>query len=125
MLRAYDAGIRKTGDASYEIKRDLVDKLLSSPSRWLGRGARVVPAVRNGKHVGFKLYAIRPSSLYARVGLRNGDTIEKIDGVTISGPHVALSIYSKLKTASKIVVEVVHRGKPHTLTYTIVPAGSR
>jgi general secretion pathway protein C len=46
----------------------------------VAKGARVVPAVKNGKPDGFKLYAIRPSSVYSKLGLTNGDTIQSING---------------------------------------------
>ena len=59
---AIDNGIKKIDDNNYEIDKSLVDKVLANPMA-VAKGARVVPAVKNGKPDGFKLYAIRPSSV--------------------------------------------------------------
>src|SRR2546427_744949 len=56
-----DTTIKKIDDTHYEIDKKLVDTVLANPMA-VGKGARVVPAVKNGKPDGFKLYAIRPSS---------------------------------------------------------------
>ena len=63
-----DSGIKKIDDNNYEIDKALVDKVLANPMA-VAKGARVVPAVKNGKPDGFKLYAIRPCSVYAKLGL--------------------------------------------------------
>ena len=71
---AIEAGVKKSGDNAWEIDRAVVDKVLANPTA-VGRGARIVPSIKNGKPNGFKLYAIRPSSVYAKIGLMNGDTL--------------------------------------------------
>lgn len=53
-------------------------------------GARLVPALRDGKPEGLKVYAIRPGSRFDAIGLRNGDTILRVDGVSVvtdAGAH--------------------------------------
>lgn len=113
-----DEGINKTGDNQYEIDRGLVDKVLANPMQ-MARGARVVPSVKNGKSNGFKLYAIRPSSAFAKIGLRNGDTIHAINGFELTTPDKALEVYTKVKESSNLSVSVTRRGKPVTLDYSI------
>jgi len=119
LLAMMDEGIKKISNTQYEIDRALVDKLLKSPGM-AARGARIVPSVRNGKPNGIKLYAIRPSSIYAKLGLRNGDTISSINGFPIStSPDKALELYTKLKSSSNIALNVTHRGKNRTVNYSI------
>jgi hypothetical protein len=111
-------GIRVQKDGSYEISKDLIDKLLANPMA-MAKGARVVPAMKDGKTVGFKVYAIRARSLYARLGLENGDTLESINGFELSSAEQALEVYTKLREASSLEASVVRRGKPVTLRYVI------
>ena len=118
MAAMLDEGIKKTGDNQYEIDRGLVDKVLANPMS-MARGARVVPSVKNGKANGFKLYAIRPSSAFAKIGLRNGDTIHAINGFELTTPDKALEVYTKVKESSNLSVTVTRRGKPVTLDYSI------
>ncbi len=110
--------INKIDDATYQIDRSLLDEIQANPMA-IARGARIVPAIKNGQPAGFKLYAIRPSSFYAAIGLRNGDTMTAINGIDLSSPDKALEVYQKVKTADSIVVSITRRGVPITITYTI------
>jgi general secretion pathway protein C len=115
---AIDSGIKKIDDNTYEIDKNLVEKILANPMG-VAKGARVVPAVQNGKPNGFKLYAIRPSSVYAKIGLTNGDTLSAINGMELTTADKALEVYTKLREATSLEVEIQRRGKPMTLKYTI------
>ena len=48
-----------------------------------------------------------------------GDIVQKINGFEMNSPDKALQIYSKLKDASSITVDLVRRGKPVTMSYSI------
>jgi len=115
---AIDSGIKKIDDNNYEIDKSLVDKVLANPMG-VAKGARVVPAVKNGQPDGFKLYAIRPSSVYAKLGLANGDTLQSINGFELTSADKALEVYTKLREATSLEVNVTRRGKPVTLKYQI------
>lgn len=115
---AIDNGVKKIDENTYEIDKSLVDKALANPMA-LAKGARVVPAVKNGKPDGFKLYAIRPSSVYAKLGLSNGDTLQSINGFELTSADKALEVYTKLREATQLEVEITRRGKPMTLKYSI------
>lgn len=115
---AIDSGIKKIDDNNFEISRDLVDKVLANPMA-IAKGARVVPAVKNGKADGFKLYAIRPNSVYSKLGFSNGDTLHSINSFELTSADKALEVYTKLKDANSLTIEVTRRGKPVTINYTI------
>ena len=110
--------IARLDDTHITMPRATVDALLGDPTK-LTRGARLVPAVKNGSADGFKIYAIRPDSVYARLAFNNGDTIQTIDGVELSSADKALEVYTKARNATEIVVELIRRGTPMTLTITI------
>lgn len=118
MQGAIDSGIKKIDDNNYEIDKSLVEKVLLNPMA-VAKGARVVPSMKNGKPDGFKLYAIRPSSAFAKLGLANGDTLQSINGFELTSADKALEVYTKLREATSLEVEVTRRGKPVTLKYSI------
>jgi len=118
MQGAVDSGIKKIDDNNYEIDKSLVEKVLLNPMA-VAKGARVVPSMKNGKPDGFKLYAIRPSSAFAKLGLANGDTLQSINGFELTSADKALEVYTKLREATSLEVEVTRRGKPVTLKYSI------
>ncbi len=118
LLAAIDAGVKKTGDNDWEIERSVVDKVLANPTA-VGRGARIVPSIKNGEPNGFKLYAIRPSSVYSKIGLMNGDTIHAVNGFDLTTPDKALEVYTKVRESNNLSVTVTRRGKPVTLKYSV------
>jgi general secretion pathway protein C len=118
LASAIENGIKKVDDSNYEISRDLVDKVLANPMA-IAKGARVVPAVKNGNADGFKLYAIRPNSVYSKLGFSNGDTLHSINNLELTSADKALEVYTKLKDANSLTVELTRRGKSVTINYTI------
>lgn len=111
-------GIVKTGDNQFGVPRSTVDGALNNLSQ-LATEARVVPAFEGGKPVGFKLFSIKPGSLYSKIGLQNGDVVNKINGYEMSSPEKGLEVYQKLKDSSNVTVDIKRRGKTMTLDYTI------
>jgi len=112
-------GIHKTGANSYDIEQSEIDATLSNLNT-IATQARIVPSFKDGQANGFKLFSIRPGSLYSKIGIKNGDVISRINGYEITSPDKALEIYSKLKDAKQITVDLNRRGKPQTLDYSIV-----
>jgi len=111
-------GIAKVGEGKYEIQRSALNKVLGNTTL-LARSARIVPSMKNGKPNGFKLYAIRPGSLYSLLGMFNGDTISAINGHSITTPDKALEVYTKLRNASHLSIAFNRRGTALSHEYTI------
>lgn len=118
LMAMVEEGVNKVSDTEFEIDKKVVDKILENPMS-VARGARIVPSIKNGKANGFKLYAIRPSSVYAKIGLMNGDTIHSINGFELTSPDKALEVYTKVRSASSLSVNATRRGKPISLNYSI------
>jgi general secretion pathway protein C len=110
--------IRKVGEGKYEVERSALNKVLANTTL-LARSARIVPNVKDGQPNGFKLYAIRPGSLYSMLGMFNGDTINAINGNAITTPDKALEIYTKLRNASHLTISFTRQSKTLTHDYTI------
>jgi general secretion pathway protein C len=118
LAKQVDQGVRKVSENSYDVDRDLINKFLGAPQT-LARSARIVPSIKDGQPDGFRLYAIRPDSPYAKIGLMNGDTIRAINGHEITTPDKALEVYSKVRNASHITVSLTRHGESKTLDYSI------
>ena len=111
-------GIRKVGDMQYEVDKEELDKVLGNLST-VATQARIVPNFKNGKANGFKMFSIRPGSIYSKLGMKNGDVIQKINGYEMNSPDKALEIYQKLRDSSSITVDLVRRGKPKSMNISI------
>lgn len=111
-------GITKTSESEWRIPKSEIENILGNFNA-LATQARIVPSFNNGKANGFKLFSIRPDSLYSKIGVQNGDIVQKINGYEINSPDKALEIYSKLKDAQSITVDLIRRGRTQTLSYAI------
>lgn len=100
------------------ITRAALEAVLGDPSL-TSRSARLVPTLLNGQVVGFKIFAVRPASLFALLGLLNGDLIRRISGFDLNSPERALEAYTKVRNAKTIPLELTRRGAEMTLTYVI------
>jgi general secretion pathway protein C len=100
------------------VDRAVLDRMVADPMD-AGRSARIVPSIKNGVADGFKLYAIRPTSPIASLGLQNGDTIHSVNGLDLSSPDAALEVYQRVKDADHLDVAITRRGVDLTIHYTI------
>jgi general secretion pathway protein C len=112
------SGVSKVSETEYAIERTELDSVLGNLSK-VATQARIVPSFKNGKPNGFKLFSIKPGSIYSKIGLKNGDVIQKVNGYEMNSPDKALEIYQKLKEANSVTVDMVRRGRPRTMNYSI------
>ncbi|MFT7625773.1 MAG: type II secretory pathway component PulC, partial [Myxococcota bacterium] len=101
----YSSGVKKQDEFNYAIDRQMLDEQLTDLTQ-LGMQARVIPNYRKGKYEGFKLVGVRPGSLYRAIGIRSGDIVRSINGKAINSPNKAMELFTQLKSASNIELQV-------------------
>jgi len=111
-------GIHCSAPGQCVVRRALVDHILGD-TETLSSAARVVPALVDGEPAGFKLYAVQPRSWLDRLGVRNGDLLQSVNGYELTSPAQALLAYTSLRNESRFTVRIVRHGEPLTLTYEI------
>jgi hypothetical protein len=114
----WEARISCDRNGRFVIASSLRDQLIDDPSL-MARDARVVPAIHNGLPAGFKLYAIRPASLAAALGLQNGDRIHSIGAHSVKNLDEAVAVLGGLRHATHVTVELERRGTDIALRYEI------
>ena len=115
---ANDGGVKQVSENQYTVARSTINGALNDLST-LATQARIVPSFKNGVANGFKLFSIVPDSLYAKIGVQNGDVIRRINGYEMNSPDKALEIYQKLRDASRIEIELERRGETLRKSYSI------
>jgi general secretion pathway protein C len=111
-------GVKQLSENQYVVARAEINNALTNLSD-LATKARIVPSFKNGVANGFKLFSIVPDSLYAKIGVQNGDVIRRINGYEMNSPDKALEIYQKLRDASRIEIELERRGETLRKSYSI------
>ncbi len=110
--------IVRVDDTHVTVPRATVEAIDADPSKF-ATSARIVPSVQNGVPDGFKLYGIHPSSLAARLGLLNGDTLNAINGIQLTNSGAALDAYAKLRHAPRLELSIIRRGQAMSIVITI------
>jgi general secretion pathway protein C len=100
------------------VSRAELDKVLESPAQ-LARGARVVPLMKDGQAIGFKVYGIRPGSLYGAIGLKNGDLVQEIAGKPLTSADAALEAYAAAKKAERMVIKGSRKDEPFEIVLEV------
>jgi general secretion pathway protein C len=81
--------------------------------------ARALPYVEQGKTVGFKISEIVPGSIYEKIGLQNGDVIQKVNSQEVDDPAKFFQLYQGLKTERYISIDLIRGGQRQTMSYEI------
>ena len=80
---------------------------------------RVRPYFRRGKPEGLIVSQIKSGSIFAKLGLMNGDIIASVNGKQMSSPEEAFQFYNSLKSGKAVSIEITRRGQKKMFTYDI------
>lgn len=111
-------GIRQVSEDRYEIERSALEATLGDLNK-IATQARIVPSFKNGVANGFKLFSIQPGSLYASIGIENGDVVQRVNGYEMNSPEKALELYQKLKESGHVTIELERGGRAVRKEYNI------
>lgn len=110
------ATVQQLDRTTYRVPRATVEAWAADPAL-VTSGGRGVPVLGQGEQSGFRIYAIRPGSAYAALGLEDGDVIRAINGTPLASADQALELVAG--SATQITVDLVRGGQPMFLNYLI------
>ena len=79
----------------------------------------VQPYFQNGQPSGFRVSRIRPGSWVDKMGARNGDIIQSVNGKPITTIKDAFLLYNSFKTEPNVGISVLRNGQPTTMNFQI------
>ena len=115
---APDTRVRQTGPDSFIVERDALTGAVDNTSGLLTQ-LRAVPEVTDGRPTGFRLFQINPQSVFARLGIRNGDVVQRVNGTTLADPASLLGFLQRLHDEPRVALDIVRAGQPRTLVYDL------
>ncbi len=110
--------VRKISENEYLIDEKEVENALNNINQLMTQ-LRVVPNFKDGKTNGFKVFAIKPKSIFSKIGLKNGDVIQRINDSDITSPDKAFQAFNQLRNEKSLSVEILRRGSKKSLSYEI------
>jgi len=100
------------------ITRAYISEQTNNFSKLLSQ-ARVLPYIQNGENHGFMISEISPHSLYQHIGLKNGDILQKVNGIAITNVAQAIQMYQTLQNKPTIDLELMRNGAMLHIHYNI------
>jgi general secretion pathway protein C len=104
--------------ASITVRRSDVQDALKNINTLLSQ-VRIRPHFKDGKADGLAISNIKGGSIFARLGLRDGDIVQGVNNRPIRSPDDIVSFYNKLTSASSMSLQINRRGQGRTINYRI------
>ncbi len=102
----------------YEISKREVEKHTADLGKLL-KYVRIVPVVKNGETKGYKFLYVSPRSILYKYGLRSGDFIVSVNGMSVKTAEEAFKVYNILRNEKTIRLEIERKGERKVITYQI------
>jgi general secretion pathway protein C len=81
--------------------------------------ARAVPYMVNGSMNGFRLDSIATASFYEKIGLKQGDVLQQVNGVDIRDPGTMLTLFQQLRNEKTVKLDVLRSNQRTAMTFDI------
>jgi general secretion pathway protein C len=106
------------GSGSYVIDQGALNGALDNIGEAM-TDARLLPSIKDGKVEGFRVSEVKPTGIFATVGVKDGDVLLSINDFPIDSPDKAIQSFVSLKGQSRIKLDLIRDGQPVTLNYDI------
>jgi general secretion pathway protein C len=112
-------GIEKDGENKFIVDEATFNKALENPEK-LANSIRAVPHKdSDGKIDGYRLSGVRRSSLFNKLGIRNGDVVHTVNGHELTSMQTAMEAYQSLQNERNFNFEISRRNKRQTFEYEV------
>jgi len=102
----------------FRISRAEVNKAISKAPQ-LMRDIKIMPHFAKGRPRGIRLSKVKEGSIFEKAGVKSGDVVKNVNGMTLNTPHQIFSAYKKLKGEKEFSVEVLRDKKLVALSYIV------
>lgn len=100
------------------ISRTDIDRILRNPVI-IYENAKFGPNLENGKISGMKIYQVARTHIFSQLGAESGDIIKRVNSMPLGETEKMLEIWSAVKVAQKIQVDLERKGEIHTYTFLV------
>ena len=100
------------------LDRKEVDSTLADQMQFM-REIGVRPRFEGGRPAGFVIYSIEPESIFARMGLEDGDVIVGVNGKSFATTQPTMEFYGALKKGGTVSLEIKREDSKMELHFEI------
>jgi general secretion pathway protein C len=100
------------------LQSDQIESALENLDQLMDQ-AQIRPHIEDGRASGISITGIKPNTVFRKMRLRNGDVITGVNGTPIETVEDAMKVFSDLKSAPELQVEIKRRGQKRVLNYKV------
>jgi general secretion pathway protein C len=104
--------------SSIQLDREELESQMADLNE-LMQQVRIRPFMEGRNPAGFLVSNIKPGSLFSKMGLRNGDVIQGVNGATITTPDQAIELYESLMEGGSIDLDIKRGRRTQKLRYAV------
>jgi general secretion pathway protein C len=110
--------VASTGAGNYVVDQRALNAALDNIGQAMS-DARLLPSQKDGKVEGFRASEVKPSGVFAMIGIKNGDVLLRLNDFPIDSPDKALQSFIALKGQNRLKLDMIRDGHPVTFNYDI------
>jgi general secretion pathway protein C len=110
--------VSNNGAGNFVIDQRALNAALDNPAQAMS-DARLLPSQKDGKVEGFKASEVKPNGVFAMIGIKNGDVLQRLNDFPMDSPDKALQSFIALKGQSRLKLDIIRDGQPQTFNYDI------
>lgn len=105
-------------DNTTQMLSQIREQVLQDPTK-AGDYIRVQPANQGGSLQGYRVYPGRNRDMFTNLGLRPGDLVTAVNGITLDDGQKALQTLNELKQASNVTLTIERGGQQQTVNVSL------
>lgn len=113
------AEVVEQGEGNYVVSKRYLDEELTSMNRLLTEVRAVPHGDKGSGTAGFKLFDVKKGSLFAKIGLKNQDIVQRINGMDLTSAETGLEMFQAFRNDTKFEVDLVRNNEKKTLRFSV------
>ena len=115
----YGKDVRAISETEYVIDKNGFQAALQNINELITQ-ARLTPAFTPDRQVeGFRVFSVKQGSLFQKLGLRNGDVIQRVNGTMLDDARKGLELFQTLKDQSHFTIDLKRGNEKKTFNYDV------
>ncbi len=112
-------GITKNSDNSFTVDSSVLEGALGNLEQLMTQ-VRATPHMGpDGQIDGYRLSAIRRGSLLQKLGIKNGDVVHSVNGMSLADPGMAMGAFQSLQSERSFKFDITRRNQKQTFDYEV------
>jgi len=112
-------GVRKVSEGHVIMDKRFLNKQLARVNDLMTQ-VRAVPHMNKNKEMqGFKLFQIKKDSVFQKVGLKNSDVIQRINGQRLDSVEKGLDLFAALRDETNFTLDILRNNAKKTINIEI------